>query len=201
MDKILSEIRNCTVCQNFLPNLPRPIVQASNASKIAIIGQAPGQKVQNSGIPWDDASGNNLRDWLGVDRQTFYNEKVFALMPMGFCFPGTGKSGDLPPRPECAPLWHQQVLKSMTGIKLTLLIGQYAQKYYLKNNAKGTLTETVKNYEEYLPYYIPLPHPSPRNNIWQKRNEWFKDNLIHVLQKTVESIMNDSDLNTANKTQ
>lgn len=189
MDKILTEIRNCTVCEKFLPNRPRPIIQASSVSKIVIIGQAPGQKVQNSGIPWDDASGNNLRSWLGVDRQAFYNENVFALMPMGFCFPGTGKSGDLPPRPECAPLWHQQVLKSMREIKLTLLIGQYAQKYYLKNSAKDTLTETVKSYEEYLPNFIPLPHPSPRNNIWLRRNEWFKENLMPVLQQKVESLL------------
>ena len=185
MDAILSEIRKCTVCKKFLPNVPRPVIQASIASKIVIIGQAPGQKVQDSGIPWDDASGNNLREWLGVDKQTFYNEKIFALVPMGFCFPGSGKSGDLPPRPECAPLWHQQVLKSITEVKLILLIGQYAQNYYLKSNAKITLTETVKNYKDYLPNYIPLPHPSPRNNIWQKKNEWFKERLIPVLQKKV----------------
>jgi uracil-DNA glycosylase len=189
MDEILSEIRNCIACKAFLPNVPRPIIQASSVSKIVIIGQAPGQKVQNSGIPWDDASGNNLRQWLGVDKQTFYNEKIFALMPMGFCFPGSGKSGDLPPRPECAPLWHQEVLNSMTGIRLTLLIGQYAQNYYLKDSAKITLTETVKNYNEYLPKQIPLPHPSPRNNIWQKKNKWFKESLLQVLQEKVRSIL------------
>lgn len=189
MDKLLAEIRKCTVCREFLPKVPRPIIQASRVSKILIIGQAPGQKVQASGIPWDDASGNNLREWLGVDKQTFYDEKIFALIPMGFCFPGTGKSGDLPPRTECAPLWHQQVLQSMTEIKLTLLIGQYAQNYYLKNTAKITLTETVRNYNEYLPDYIPLPHPSPRNNIWQKRNGWFKESLIPVLQEKVESLL------------
>jgi uracil-DNA glycosylase len=191
MDKILSEVRNCTVCKAFLPKVPRPIIQASSVSKIVIIGQAPGRKVQDSGIPWDDASGNNLREWLGVDKQTFYNEKIFALIPMGFCFPGSGKSGDLPPRPECAPLWHQQVLKSMTEIKLTLLIGQYAQNYYLKSPVKITLTETVKNYNDYLPNYIPLPHPSPRNNIWQKKNKWFKESLIQVLQEKVESLLGD----------
>ncbi len=196
MDKILSEIRNCTVCKDFLPNVPRPIIQASSVSKIVIIGQAPGQKVQDSGVPWDDASGNNLREWLGVDKQTFYNEKIFALIPIGFCFPGSGKSGDLPPRPECAPLWHQRVLKSMTEIKLTLLIGQYAQNYYLKNTAKITLTETVKNYKEYLPNYIPLPHPSPRNNIWQKKNTWFKESLIQVLQEKIESLLDDNKLST-----
>lgn len=162
--------------------------------KIVIIGQAPGRKVQDSGVPWDDASGNNLREWLGVDKQTFYNEKIFALIPIGFCFPGSGKSGDLPPRSECAPLWHQRVLKLMTEINLTLLIGQYAQNYYLKNTAKITLTETVKNYKEYLPNYIPLPHPSPRNNIWQKKNKWFKDSLIQVLQEKVISVLDDNEL-------
>lgn len=193
MNNLLSEIRNCTVCKEFLPNSPKPVIQASSASKIVIIGQAPGQKVQNSGIPWDDASGNNLREWLGVSKQTFYNEKVFALIPMGFCFPGTGKSGDLPPRSECAPLWHQQVLKSMPEVKLTLLIGQYAQNYYLKNSSKKTLTETVRNYNEYLPDFLPLPHPSPRNNIWQKKNKWFRESLIQVLQEKVEPLLNDSE--------
>lgn len=189
MNRLLSEIRNCSICKDFLPNAPNPIIQASQSSKILVIGQAPGQKVQDSGIPWDDASGNTLRVWLGVDKQTFYNEKIFALIPMGFCFPGTGKSGDLPPRPECAPFWHQHVLQSIPDIKLSLLIGQYAQTYYLKNSAKKTLTETVKNYNEYLPDFLPLPHPSPRNNIWQKKNEWFKESLVQVLQEKVGSIL------------
>lgn len=197
MDKLLSEIRNCSLCKDFLPNAPKPIIQASTTSKIVIIGQAPGQKVQDSGIPWDDASGNNLREWLGVDKQLFYNEKIFALIPMGFCFPGTGKLGDLPPRPECAPLWHQQVLQLMPEIKLTLLIGQYAQNYYLKNSSKKTLTETVKNYGEFLPDFLPLPHPSPRNNIWQKKNSWFKESLIQVLQEKVESILTENESSTA----
>lgn len=185
MDKLLSEIRNCTVCKDSLPNIPKPIIQAGSLSKIVIIGQAPGQKAQDSGIPWDDASGNNLREWLGVDKQTFYDEKIFTLIPMGFCFPGTGKSGDLPPRPECAPLWHQHVLKRMTESKLTLLIGQYAQNYYLGNSCKRTLTETVKHHKEYLPKYLPLPHPSPRNNIWQKKNSWFKEKVIPMLQNII----------------
>ena len=189
MKNLLSEIRSCTVCKAFLPYSPKPIIQASAASKIIIIGQAPGLKVQNSGVPWDDISGNNLREWMGVDKQTFYNEKIFALVPMGFCYPGRGKSGDLPPRPECAPLWHPKVLKAMPKVKLTLLIGHYAQNYYLKDNTKNTLTETVHNFHEYLPNYIPLPHPSPRNNIWQKKNEWFKEKLIPRLQEMVESIL------------
>lgn len=190
MQNLLTEIRNCTVCKEFLPNTPKPIVQASTTSKIVIIGQAPGQKVQNSGIPWDDVSGNNLREWLRVSKETFYNEKMFALIPMGFCFPGTGKTGDLPPRPECALLWHHQILTSMPEVKLTILIGQYAQNYYLKNNAKKTLTETVKNYNEYLPDFLPLPHPSPRNNIWQKKNSWFKESIIPTLQKIIYPYIN-----------
>ncbi|MEZ2334702.1 uracil-DNA glycosylase family protein [Mucilaginibacter sp. RCC_168] len=192
MHNILSEIRNCTVCKDFLPYLPRPIIQANGDSKILVIGQAPGRKVQDSGVPWDDASGNNLREWLGVDKQMFYNENIFALVPMGFCFPGSGKSGDLPPRPECAPLWHLQILRLMPEIKLTLLIGQYAQNYYLKMTAKGTLTETVESYKDYLPNYIPLPHPSPRNNIWQKKNSWFKENLIPELKAKVITILADN---------
>jgi uracil-DNA glycosylase len=185
MEKLLSEIRNCTVCKDALPNKPRPIIQMNARSQIVIIGQAPGQKVQDSGIPWDDASGNNLREWLGVDKQTFYDEKIFALIPMGFCFPGTGKSGDLPPRPECAPLWHHQVMEAMTDTKLILLIGQYAQHYYLGKSCKPTLTETVRSYHEYLPKYLPLPHPSPRNNIWQKKNSWFKESVIPTLQDII----------------
>lgn len=190
MITLLTEIRNCIVCKDFLLHAPKPIIQASSASQIVIIGQAPGQKVQKSGIPWDDASGNNLREWLGVNEQTFYDEKVFALIPMGFCFPGTSKSGDLPPRSECAPLWHERVLKSIPDVKLTLLIGQYAQNYYLKNNSKKTLTETVKNYTEYLPDYLPLPHPSPRNNIWQKKNEWFKESVIPTLKDIILPYIN-----------
>lgn len=185
MKKLLTEIRSCTFCKSFLPNYPKPIIQASKNAKILVIGQAPGQKVQNSGTPWDDASGDNLRKWLCVDKAIFYNENIFALMPMGFCFPGTGKSGDLPPRPECAPLWHEKVLNSMPNIEITLLIGQFAQNYYLKQNAKSTLTETVQNYKIYLPKYLPLPHPSPRNNIWQKKNAWFSAQLLPILQQKI----------------
>lgn len=185
MDKLLIEIRKCTVCKDFLPNAPKPIIQASTSSKIIIIGQAPGQKVQKTGIPWDDASGENLRSWLGVDKSVFYNDKIFALVPMGFCYPGTGTSGDLPPRKECAELWHKQVMNQLKSVQLTLLIGQYSQNYYLGATAKKNLTETVKSYKEYLPTYLPLPHPSPRNNIWQKKNSWFSDELLPLLQEKV----------------
>lgn len=189
MNKLLVQIRDCTVCKNVLPFHPRPIVQAGPKAKIVIIGQAPGQKVQNSGIPWDDASGNELRRWLGVSKEQFYNNKLFALMPMGFCYPGKGKSGDLPPRPECALLWHNLLLKQMKEAKLTILIGQYAQNYYLGNTLKATLTDTVKNYKSYLPDFLPLVHPSPRNRIWQKKNEWFEKQVVPELQSIVKKML------------
>jgi uracil-DNA glycosylase len=189
MNELLTQIRACTVCKKHLPNKPRPIVQAGTNARIIIIGQAPGQKVQNSGIPWDDASGNELRRWLGVSKEQFYNHKLFALVPMGFCYPGKGTNGDLPPRPECAPLWHEALLKQMKKVQLTILIGQYAQNYYLGSALKTTLTDTVKHYKEYLPEYLPLVHPSPRNRIWQKKNEWFEKEVVPQLQGIVTTTL------------
>ncbi len=189
MDKLLQEIRACSICQAYLPNLPKPIIRASEQSKILIIGQAPGQKVQNSGIPWDDLSGKELRRWLGVSLKQFYDSNLFAIMPMGMCFPGMGKSGDLPPRKECAPAWHSKVLEKMPNIQLTLLIGLYAQNYYLKHNISKTLTETVQNFHLYLPKFIPLPHPSPRNKIWMKKNNWFEMNVVPFLNFTVNQLI------------
>ena len=177
------------VCANYLPNPPKPIVRASTKSKIVIIGQAPGQKVQNSGIPWDDQSGKELRRWLGVNKEQFYNDQLFALIPMGFCYPGKGKSGDIPPRPECAPLWHRQLLSNMPDVKLIILIGQYAQNYYLKDLKKSTLTETIKSFNDYLPSYLPLVHPSPRNKVWQKRNSWFELTTVPLLQQIINEII------------
>lgn len=189
MQRLLNEIRCCTVCKEHLPNLPRPIVRASVDSQILIIGQAPGRKVHESGIPWDDLSGDTLRKWLGLTKAEFYDEHKIAIIPTGFCYPGKGKSGDLPPRPECAPLWHPPLLKMMSHVKMTLLIGRYAQSYYLKEDAGSTLTETVRNFREFLPRYFPLPHPSPRNRIWMKRNSWFEDEVLTSLQQAVTRIL------------
>jgi uracil-DNA glycosylase len=186
---IHKEIKSCTICSPFLEHEPNPVVSFNKESRILLIGQAPGSKVHKTGVPWDDASGKRLREWLGVTGDEFYNPSIFALIPMGFCYPGKGKSGDLPPRPECAPKWHSQILRSLEDVKLTLLIGQYAQKYYLKKTVCGTLTETVKNFEEYLPEYLPIPHPSPRNNIWLKKNEWFEKDLLPIMRQTVNSVI------------
>lgn len=164
-------------------------MSASPDSKVIIIGQAPGAKVHASGIPWDDKSGDNLRDWMGVTKEQFYNADNFAILPMGFCYPGKGKSGDLPPRPECAPLWHQKVLEMIVSPRLILLIGKYAQDYYLQSHAEKNLTETVQNYKQYLPQYLPLPHPSPRNNIWKKKNPWFENKLLPFLKNKISEIL------------
>lgn len=162
---------------------------ASPRAKIVIIGQAPGRKVHESGVPWQDQSGDNLRAWLGVDAAAFYDPEKFALMPMGFCFPGTGKTGDLPPRPECAPLWHPRLLEKMPAVTLTLLIGQYSQAHYLGDRMGENLTETVRAFRDYLPRFLPLPHPSPRNRIWQRRNAWFEDELLPVLRLQIQGAL------------
>lgn len=188
MNDLLSEIRQCSICSG-LPLGPRPIVSVDASSRILIIGQAPGTKVHASGIPWDDPSGKLLRKWLGIDDQTFYDPTMTGIMPMGFCYPGKGKSGDLPPRPECAPKWHGLLLKEMKQVQLTLLIGKYAQEKYLEGGVQKNLTETVKNYEAYLPKYLPLPHPSPRNRFWMAKNPWFNDAVIPVLQERVRQIL------------
>ena len=190
MEKLIPEILKCEVCMPYLELGPRPVLSAHPKSKIIIIGQAPGSIVHKSGVPWDDKSGDNLRDWLQVDKKTFYNYEKIALIPMGFCYPGKGKSGDLAPRKECAPLWHDPLLNKMTDRKLILLIGKYAQEYYLQEKLKKTLTETVKNFEEYLPEYFVLPHPSPRNNIWQAKNKWFKTNVLPKLKLKIKEALN-----------
>jgi len=183
------EISNCRICESNLPLGPRPIVTAHPKSKIVIIGQAPGTVVHKTGIPWDDKSGENLRSWLGIDNKTFYNTEKIALIPMGFCYPGRGKSGDNPPRRECASQWHNLLLKELKEVELVILIGKYAQDYYLKNQSRKNLTETVKNFDQYLPEYFVLPHPSPRNNIWQAKNEWFKRLVLPELKLKIKEIL------------
>jgi uracil-DNA glycosylase family 4 len=189
IDSILNDISKCVVCQNNLPYKPKPVVTANINSRIIIIGQAPGIKVQNSGIPWDDKSGENLRSWMGIDSNTFYDTNKIGIIPMGFCYPGKGKTGDLPPRKECAPLWHQQLFNELKNVKLILLVGKYAQDYYLKKDAKKNLTETVMHFENYLPNYFVLPHPSPRNNIWQAKNPWFNEIVVSELQAKVKETL------------
>ncbi len=189
MEQLLSDIRNCVFCEKLLPLGAKPVLAAHPNSKMIVIGQAPGRIVHGTGIPWDDKSGDNLRNWLGVDKATFYTPELIALIPMGFCYPGTGKSGDLPPRPECAPLWHKKLLEQMPEVKLILLVGQYAQNHYLGKQSKENLTETVKHFHDYLPTYFPLPHPSPRNNIWQAKHPWFKQEVLPELQREVQQIL------------
>lgn len=189
MNNLLAEIKRCTTCLPHLDHGVNPVLAAHSQSRIAIIGQAPGRIVHNTGVPWDDKSGERLRDWLSVSAEQFYNPRLFALVPMGFCYPGKGKSGDLPPRKECAPLWHDRLLSEMKELELVLLIGNYAQDYYLGDQKAGTLTETVRNYSAYLPRYFPLPHPSPRNNIWLKKNEWFEKENLPTLRKRIKKLI------------
>ena len=185
----MQEIHACSICKEYLPHGPNPVLQAGKNARLLIIGQAPGKKVHESGIPWDDASGNQLRKWLGIDKDIFYNPDIVALVPMGFCYPGKGTSGDLPPRPECAPQWHNALLSNMTQVQLTILIGQYAQNHYLAKNRKENLTSTVQAYKQYLPKYLPLPHPSPRNRFWLYKNLWFEAELVPILQEQVRQIV------------
>ncbi|MDC0257431.1 uracil-DNA glycosylase family protein [Crocinitomicaceae bacterium] len=193
MESLLHDIQKCTICKDHLPNDPLPVVRASANSKILVVGQAPGRLVHESGIPWNDPSGNRLRDWLQVDRNLFYNPDVFALVPMGFCYPGTGTSGDYPPRKECAPQWHEQLTEAMPEIQLTLLIGAYAQKYYLGKEMKKNLTETVRATHEYYPKFVALPHPSTRNNIWMKKHPWFETEVLPLLRAGTQEILPSSD--------
>ena len=190
MQSLIHNIKSCEVCKEHLPLQPNPVFTADINSKMVIIGQAPGLAVHNTGIPWNDKSGNNLRDWLNISPEVFYNTELISIIPMGFCYPGKGKSGDLPPRKECAPLWHKPLFDQLKHVDLVLLIGKYAQDYYLKNNPYPNLTTTVKNYKDFLPKYFVLPHPSPRNNIWMAKNEWFKHLVIPELRSITSSVLN-----------
>jgi uracil-DNA glycosylase len=185
---LLAEVRACTICAEHLPHGVRPILQIHPQARILIAGQAPGRKVHESGVPFDDASGDRLRDWMGVTREVFYDPKHVAILPMGLCFPGTGKSGDLPPRPECAPAWRDQILAHLRHLEVTLVVGQYAQAYHL-NGKRSSLTETVRAWRTYWPKAVPFPHPSPRNNIWLSRNPWFEKELLPVLRHRVSEAL------------
>ncbi len=182
---LLSEIRACHLCEAHLPLGPRPVLRASGTARLLIVGQAPGRRVHETGIPWNDPSGDRLRLWLGMDREQFYDERHIAIVPAGVCYPGSGPRGDAPPRPECAPLWHPRLRPLMPKIELTLLIGQYAQAYYLGARRKKSLRETVRAFREYLPEFLPLPHPSPRNQLWFKQNPWFEAEVIPALHALV----------------
>ncbi|PCJ69106.1 MAG: uracil-DNA glycosylase [Rhodobiaceae bacterium] len=195
----LKDVRKCQACvaepvAKPLPHAARPVLRVSTRSRICIVGQAPGTRVHASGIPFDDPSGDRLRDWLGVDRDTFYDEKYFAIIPMGFCFPGLDtKGGDLPPRKECAPLWREQLFDMLPNIKLTLVIGQYAQAWHLGKARKKNLTETVAHWRDYMPEHLPIPHPSWRNNVWLKKNPWFEADVLPVLRRQVAINLKASD--------
>jgi uracil-DNA glycosylase len=185
---LLHDVRSCTRCAEHLPLGPRPILQLHGSARILIAGQAPGRKVHESGIPFADASGDRLREWLGLTRAVFYDAEQVAILPMGFCYPGTGESGDLPPRPECAPAWRERLLAFATSLRLTLVIGRYAQAYHLPD-APSSLTATVAAWRDYWPAVTPLPHPSPRNNIWLKKNPWFERELVPELQARVALLL------------
>jgi uracil-DNA glycosylase len=189
LQKLLKEVRACTICAEHLAAGPRPVLQVSSTARILIAGQAPGRKVHESGLPFDDASGDRLRQWMGIDRDMFYDDRIIAILPMGFCYPGTGSSGDLPPRKECAPQWRERVLAAMPHIELTLVIGQYAQDWHMPQTKSATLTETVQGWRNQWPSTLPLPHPSPRNNIWLKANPWFTRDVVPVLQERVGAIL------------
>ncbi|CAM3775381.1 Uracil DNA glycosylase superfamily protein [Vibrio aerogenes CECT 7868] len=188
--KLLKEIRQCRLCEPELPLGANPVIQAHPDARILIVGQAPGTRVHQTSVPWNDPSGERLRQWLQLDRETFYTPERIGIMPMGLCYPGKGHSGDLPPRKECAPQWHGRVRNALHNIQLTLLIGQYAQEYYLKDKPK-TLTETVREWHRWSPDYLPLPHPSPRNTLWLRKNAWFESEVLPEIRLRIHQILSD----------
>jgi uracil-DNA glycosylase len=190
LDDLLAEIRRCTRCAADLPLGPRPVLRAAPGARLMIVGQAPGTRVHETGIPWNDPSGERLRDWLQVDRDTFYDESRIAIVPMGFCYPGVDRNGgDKPPRPECAPHWHPQIAPHLPGLSLTLLVGSYAQNYYLGDRRMRTMTDTVRQWRDYMPRFLPLPHPSWRNTAWLKKNPWFTDEVLPALRERVHALL------------
>ena len=189
LEALLAAVRGCRACAQDLPLGPRPVLRAGKTARILIVGQAPGARVHATGIPWGDASGERLRAWMGVEKNVFYNESRIAIIPMGYCYPGRGKSGDLPPRRECAQLWLDLLLDRLPQIELTLLIGQYAQRRFLGNRRKASLTETTREWQEYAPKYFPVPHPSPRNTSWFRSNAWFERKLLPELRARIGAIL------------
>ncbi|MFO7527771.1 MAG: uracil-DNA glycosylase family protein [Marinobacter sp.] len=187
-DELVRRVRACTICKDVLPLGPRPVIQLSESSRILVVGQAPGRRVHETGLPFNDPSGDRLRRWMGVTRDTFYDEEKLAILPMGFCYPGTGKFGDLPPRPECAPAWREALLERLSGIGITLLIGQYAQAWHLPGAPKS-VTENVRLWQRHWPAVLPMPHPSPRNNLWLRRNPWFENEVVPALQERVGRLL------------
>ncbi len=188
LSTLLSKVRSCEICHEHLPLGPRPVVQFDSRARILIAGQAPGKKVHETGVPFDDPSGKRLRDWLGIEPDVFYDKKNIAIVPMGFCFPGTGNAGDLPPRPECAAAWRAQLLDHLNDLQLTLVIGRYAQDYHLGNSG-ASVTDIVSRWRTHWPEVVPLPHPSPRNNRWLRNNPWFEGELVPLLQKRVSAVL------------
>ena len=188
-DDIAGKARACRLCAGDLPLGPRPVFQLGPKARILIAGQAPGRRVHETGIPFNDPSGERLRAWMGISAAVFYDPTKIAILPMGFCYPGTGTSGDLPPRPECAIEWRVKLLKLLPALELTLVIGQYALDWHLETTQKATLTQTVQNWKQYWPAVLPLPHPSPRNNIWLKKNPWFEIDILPILSRKVESLL------------
>lgn len=189
LEDLLVNIRACRICEAHLPLGPRPVLTATRSARLLIAGQAPGRKVHMSGVPWDDASGARLRDWLGIDSETFYDPTQVAIVPIGFCYPGKAGSGDAPPRPECRANWHPRLLPLLPEIRLNILIGQYAQAYFLGPSRPGNLTATMRQWRDFLPRYLPLPHPSPRNVAWFKANPWFEGEVLPELREQVRQLL------------
>jgi uracil-DNA glycosylase len=188
LEALLAAVRGCRACEAHLPLGPRPVVRVGETARILVVGQAPGVRVLASGIPWDDPSGDRLRAWMGVGKDAFYDESRIAIIPMGYCYPGRGSGGDMPPRRECATLWLGQLLAWLPQVEVTLLIGQYAQRHFLGNRHNQSLTETVRGWAEFAPQYIPLPHPSPRNQPWFKHHPWFEQQLVPVLRARINAL-------------
>ncbi len=192
LEETLQEARGCRVCARHFLHAPRPVVRATRSARLLIVGQAPGRRVHESGIPWNDPSGDRLRTWLALPREEFYDESRVAIVPMGLCYPGTVDGADLPPRPECAPLWQARIRSQLPAIGLTLLVGAYAQAFHLGRRRRQGMTETVRSFGDYLPEFMPLPHPSWRNTAWLRRNGWFEDELLPVLRARVRVLMDRS---------